>query len=93
MIGRRGALAAPFLLSGAARAQGHFTRPLRLIAPFGPGSTVDLMARALAGPLGRRWASRWWWRTGPAPAATSGWRWRRGRRRTATPWRSAPAAR
>jgi tripartite-type tricarboxylate transporter receptor subunit TctC len=52
VIGRRGALAAPVLLFGTARAQGLFTRPLRLIAPFGPGSTVDLMARALAGPLG-----------------------------------------
>jgi tripartite-type tricarboxylate transporter receptor subunit TctC len=34
-----------------ALAQGFPNRPIRLIAPFGAGSTVDLMARALAGPL------------------------------------------
>jgi len=55
MIGRRAALAAPaLLLARQAAGQGLFTRPLRLIATFGPGSTVDLMARALAGPLGEQ---------------------------------------
>ena len=55
--GRRAALALPLLPALAApaalRAQGGFpNRPVRLIAIFSPGATVDLMARALSGPLG-----------------------------------------
>jgi len=57
VIPRRALLAAPALLlarpAAAQAGSGRFPdRPVRLIAPFGPGSTVDLMARALAGPLG-----------------------------------------
>jgi tripartite-type tricarboxylate transporter receptor subunit TctC len=59
VIHRRAALAAPWLLPAGrafaqAPSQGLFTRPLRLIATFGAGSTVDLMARALSGPLGEQ---------------------------------------
>ncbi len=50
-IPRRAALAVP-LLPFAARAQDG--RSVRLVAPFGPGSTVDLMGRALSAPLSER---------------------------------------
>ena len=45
---RRGALALPLLVPALARAQGYPSRPIRMIAPFAPGSTVDLMGRAIA---------------------------------------------
>ncbi len=46
------ALAAPGLgMPGPARAQGFPSRPIRLVSPFAAGSSVDLMARAIAGPL------------------------------------------
>ncbi len=50
MIPRRAALALPLLAPGLARAQAPAfpTRPVRMIAPFAPGSTVDLMGRAIA---------------------------------------------
>ena len=48
-------LAVPGLaVPGLARAQGWPVRPLRLISPFAAGSTVDLMARAVAQPLGEQ---------------------------------------
>ena len=59
-IRRRAALALPVALpllipAGAARGQqapAWPTRPIRLIAPFAPGSTVDLMGRAIAPAMG-----------------------------------------
>ena len=55
MIARRTLLALPALAAPAlarAQAPGFPSRPIRLIAPFAPGSTVDLMGRAIAPPMG-----------------------------------------
>jgi tripartite-type tricarboxylate transporter receptor subunit TctC len=53
-LSRRAALLGTAIAPVSARAQtaGFPARPIRLIAPFAPGATVDLMSRALAGPLG-----------------------------------------
>ena len=51
MSSRRALLGAALFTPGLARAQGYPSRPVRMIAPFAPGSTVDLMGRAIAPAL------------------------------------------
>lgn len=54
MLERRHLLAAPLLLPAASRAQAWPSGPIRLVAPFPPGGSVDTLARLLQQPLQQR---------------------------------------
>ena len=47
-----------FALAGPAAAQSYPSQPIRLIAPFPPGGSVDITARLISEPLGRELGQR-----------------------------------
>jgi tripartite-type tricarboxylate transporter receptor subunit TctC len=50
--------AAAFALAGSAGAQNYPGQPIKLIAPFPPGGSVDIMARLVADPLAAQLGGR-----------------------------------
>jgi hypothetical protein len=46
-------------------------KPIRIVVTFPPGGSADAVVRLLTPRLTKSWASRWWWTTARAPAATS----------------------
>jgi hypothetical protein len=44
------------------------------VVPYPPGGPLDIVARALADKV-KDSLGRWWWKTGPVPAATWAWTW------------------
>ncbi len=47
-----------FFVVGSAAAQSYPSQPIRLIAPFPPGGSVDIMARLISDPLARQLGGR-----------------------------------
>ena len=56
-------------LAVPAAAQDYPSKPLRLIIPFAPGGSVDIVARLAAQKLGDRLGKQVWRRIAPARAA------------------------
>jgi tripartite-type tricarboxylate transporter receptor subunit TctC len=51
-------LIAALAIAGPALAQTYPSQPIKLIAPFPPGGSVDITARLIAEPLGRELGQR-----------------------------------
>ena len=48
-------LLAPLLLCGSALAQGYPSRPIRIVVPFPPGGTSDILSRLIGPRLTEKW--------------------------------------
>lgn len=53
MIRTLATIIATLLLASGAAAQGYPSRPVQILVGYGPGGGTDIMARVLAGPLGK----------------------------------------
>ena len=46
---------APLLLCGGTLAQGYPSRPIRIVVPFPPGGTSDILSRLIGPRLTEKW--------------------------------------
>ncbi len=67
------AFTAGLALAGAVHAQTFPGKPVRLVVPFGPGGSSDVVARIVADGAGEAHPSGWASRSGANPSAGPRW--------------------